>query len=218
MVILGADLQLEGITTQPVVRTGRARSAGRRDSAQSAEAGQSRRETGLRHQAPAGLRRRRSSSPRAAPRPSGGNRCQGRSRQKLPKNRPKVHVTTSARTLYWRACLALRDCRVESSSRSAVELFTIQCTTCRARLKVNDESVIGDILACPKCGSMVQVVPPVGWKRSAEGRALAEPLVSAPQIAPQIASSTPASPKAKAAAARAAGTAAPPCPAAAGTG
>jgi hypothetical protein len=47
----------------------------------------------------------------------------------------------------------------------AVELFAIQCTTCQARLKVNDESVIGQILACPKCGSMVQVVPPVGWKR-----------------------------------------------------
>ncbi len=26
--------------------------------------------------------------------------------------------------------------------------------------------MIGDILACPKCGSMVQVVPPVGWSRS----------------------------------------------------
>ena len=49
-----------------------------------------------------------------------------------------------------------------------MELFIIQCTTCRARLKVNDESVIGDILACPKCGSMVQVVPPVGWQRMGE--------------------------------------------------
>lgn len=46
-----------------------------------------------------------------------------------------------------------------------MELFTIQCTTCKARLIVKDESVIGDILACPKCQSMVQVVPPVGWKR-----------------------------------------------------
>jgi hypothetical protein len=48
-----------------------------------------------------------------------------------------------------------------------VELFTIQCTTCRARLKVNDESVIGDILGCPKCGSMVQVVPPSDWRNPA---------------------------------------------------
>ncbi|MBI3837197.1 MAG: hypothetical protein HY288_04590 [Planctomycetia bacterium] len=47
-----------------------------------------------------------------------------------------------------------------------MELFIIHCTTCKARLKVKDESVIGDILACPKCSSMVHVVPPVGWKRS----------------------------------------------------
>lgn len=46
-----------------------------------------------------------------------------------------------------------------------MELFTLQCTTCQARLKVKDESAIGDIVACPKCGSMVQIVPPVGWQR-----------------------------------------------------
>src|SRR5262249_5247527 len=57
----------------------------------------------------------------------------------------------------------------------AVELFTIQCTTCRARLKVKDESVIGDILACPKCGSMVQVVPPVDWKSAGETAIAAQP-------------------------------------------
>jgi len=44
-----------------------------------------------------------------------------------------------------------------------VELFAIHCTTCKARLIVKDESVIGDILSCPKCHSMVQVVPPPGW-------------------------------------------------------
>jgi len=42
-------------------------------------------------------------------------------------------------------------------------LFSFTCTTCQARLAVHDESSIGAILACPKCGSMVQVVPPVGW-------------------------------------------------------
>jgi hypothetical protein len=47
-----------------------------------------------------------------------------------------------------------------------VELFIIHCTTCKARLKVQHESAIGDILACPKCSSMVHVVPPIGWKRS----------------------------------------------------
>ncbi len=44
-----------------------------------------------------------------------------------------------------------------------MELFAIHCTTCKARLIVKDESVIGDILSCPKCHSMVQIVPPPGW-------------------------------------------------------
>jgi outer membrane biosynthesis protein TonB len=67
-----------------------------------------------------------------------------------------------------------------------VELFVIQCTTCHARLKVNDESVIGDILGCPKCGSMVQVVPPVDWKRSQSAAAVvAAPVTSAPASQPQ---------------------------------
>ncbi len=58
-----------------------------------------------------------------------------------------------------------------------MELFTIHCTTCRARLKVNDESAIGKILACPKCHSMVQVVPPVGWQSAAAAAATPGELV-----------------------------------------
>jgi len=38
-------------------------------------------------------------------------------------------------------------------------MFTLRCTTCDARLGVQDETLIGQILACPKCGSMVHVVP-----------------------------------------------------------
>jgi hypothetical protein len=45
-----------------------------------------------------------------------------------------------------------------------MELFAIKCTTCQARLKVRDAAAIGQILACPKCGSMVQVAPPTGWR------------------------------------------------------
>ena len=40
-----------------------------------------------------------------------------------------------------------------------MEPFSIACTTCQARLRVRDESVIGQILTCPKCGSMVLVEP-----------------------------------------------------------
>ncbi len=41
-----------------------------------------------------------------------------------------------------------------------VELFKITCVTCRAGLSVRNESIIGQIIACPQCGSMVQVVSP----------------------------------------------------------
>ncbi|MCA9123167.1 MAG: hypothetical protein H6822_00255 [Planctomycetaceae bacterium] len=40
-----------------------------------------------------------------------------------------------------------------------MEPFSIACTTCQARLRVRDESAIGQILTCPKCGSMVLVEP-----------------------------------------------------------
>jgi len=43
-----------------------------------------------------------------------------------------------------------------------VPAFSIFCTTCKARLKVRDESIVGQILMCPKCGSMVLVEPPAG--------------------------------------------------------
>jgi DNA-directed RNA polymerase subunit RPC12/RpoP len=39
-------------------------------------------------------------------------------------------------------------------------MFTIQCTTCNAKLKVKNEELIGQILACPKCGGMVLVQQP----------------------------------------------------------
>ena len=52
-----------------------------------------------------------------------------------------------------------------------MEPFAIQCATCKARLKVRDYAAIGQILACPKCGSMVQVQPPADWVPSADGGA-----------------------------------------------
>jgi hypothetical protein len=44
-----------------------------------------------------------------------------------------------------------------------VEAFRVTCETCRSRLKIRSPEVIGQIHACPKCGSMVQIVPPAGW-------------------------------------------------------
>ncbi|MDR2117432.1 MAG: hypothetical protein LBP87_13735 [Planctomycetaceae bacterium] len=39
-------------------------------------------------------------------------------------------------------------------------MFTIQCTTCNAKLVVKNEELIGQILACPKCGGMVLIQQP----------------------------------------------------------
>ena len=44
-----------------------------------------------------------------------------------------------------------------------VEPFNIICKTCTARLKVRKKSLVGQTLACPKCGEMVTVEAPEGW-------------------------------------------------------
>lgn len=50
----------------------------------------------------------------------------------------------------------------------ATGLFSITCTTCQAKLRVRNVEAIGQILACPRCHSMVQVVPPPGWSGQAD--------------------------------------------------
>ena len=40
------------------------------------------------------------------------------------------------------------------------EPYTIECMTCGAHLRVEREEAIGEILACPQCQSMVQILPP----------------------------------------------------------
>ncbi|MHB1035205.1 MAG: hypothetical protein ACYC35_10715 [Pirellulales bacterium] len=45
-----------------------------------------------------------------------------------------------------------------------MNLFSIICTTCHARLNVRDPAAIGQILACPRCSSMVLVEAPADWK------------------------------------------------------
>lgn len=42
-------------------------------------------------------------------------------------------------------------------------LFSVSCTTCRAKISVRKKEAIGQILECPKCGSMVMISPPEGW-------------------------------------------------------
>jgi hypothetical protein len=69
-----------------------------------------------------------------------------------------------------------------------VELFKITCVTCQARLSVRNASAIGQILACPRCGSMVQVVAPA----SAPGVRAATPVAGA-SIAAAVPPPVPAS-------------------------
>jgi hypothetical protein len=57
-----------------------------------------------------------------------------------------------------------------------VEAFRVICETCRSRLKIRSAEAIGQIHACPKCGSMVHIMPPAGWMEDA---APAAPLVVA---------------------------------------
>lgn len=42
-------------------------------------------------------------------------------------------------------------------------LFSITCGTCDSKLQVRSSSAIGQVLACPKCRSMVKVEAPEGW-------------------------------------------------------
>ncbi len=69
-----------------------------------------------------------------------------------------------------------------------MEPFVIQCTTCRARLKVTDPALVGDIVGCPKCESFVQVTPPAGWQAPASGTT-----VTAVVLKPKSAMGGPAS-------------------------
>ena len=86
--------------------------------------------------------------------------------------RPRFNRTDSSGTIGCRdrgrhsTCRPLGGCTFESSSIVGfrVEPFSITCTTCQARLRVRDASAIGQILGCPKCGSMVMVQPPPGYE------------------------------------------------------
>ena len=54
--------------------------------------------------------------------------------------------------------------------------FRVQCETCQSWLKVRDEGFVGEVHACPKCGSMVLIAAPIG-------EATAQPAVAAPIVA-----------------------------------
>ena len=59
-----------------------------------------------------------------------------------------------------------------------MEPFRVICETCRSRLKIRSAEAIGEIHACPKCGSMVQIVPPADWSGRAASPAAAAVLAT----------------------------------------
>lgn len=63
--------------------------------------------------------------------------------------------------------------------------FRVTCETCKSRLKVRSAEAIGEIHACPKCGSMVQIVPPADWnlEQVAAGAAISTTSAAEPAIA-----------------------------------
>ncbi len=63
-------------------------------------------------------------------------------------------------------------------------IFSITCTTCQARLIVRSEAAIGAILECPRCESMVQVIPPEGWKPTPPPAQA--PLAALPAVPPPL--------------------------------
>lgn len=45
-----------------------------------------------------------------------------------------------------------------------MEPFSLTCRSCAVKLKVANPQLIGQTLACPKCGTMIRVEHPSGWK------------------------------------------------------
>jgi hypothetical protein len=72
--------------------------------------------------------------------------------------------------------------------------FSVTCETCGARLKVRDESLVGEIHSCPKCTSMVLIVLPESFRESHSPESSIggpEPLASGPETATESKSSLP---------------------------
>ncbi len=62
--------------------------------------------------------------------------------------------------------------QMSADEEPLVELFKIICVTCQAKLSVRNESLIGQIVACPRCDSMVEIISPAV---AAVAPAVAEP-------------------------------------------
>lgn len=74
-------------------------------------------------------------------------------------------------------------------------LFRVHCPTCQARLKVTSRALIGQIVNCPKCGSMVEIAEPGGDDPQPSKSSKNEPKRSKPKpVAPPAAAAPAAAP------------------------
>ena len=68
--------------------------------------------------------------------------------------------------------------------------FQVVCTSCESILEVRNPELVGQIVACPKCGSMVMLVPP---ESQPTNQAVSQPSVEPP--IPEPPTSVPAQPE-----------------------
>ena len=66
-------------------------------------------------------------------------------------------------------------------------MFSVICTTCEAKIVVKNDALIGQIAACPKCGSMVLIAPPENKPAPvSENSDIAKPSSAIPPVVPPI--------------------------------
>lgn len=69
--------------------------------------------------------------------------------------------------------------------------FRVQCETCQSWLKVRDEGFVGEVHACPKCGSMVLIAAPAAASTTGSTSAPAAPVVAVMGDTLEVASPPP---------------------------
>lgn len=70
----------------------------------------------------------------------------------------------------------------------SLDSFPVICETCNARLRVKDPAARGQIRACPKCGSMVHLVPPTSLALGDLAESESTPLPTTSAAEPDFAS------------------------------
>jgi hypothetical protein len=65
-------------------------------------------------------------------------------------------------------------------------MFSITCESCTAKLKVRNPALINQVLACPKCGSMIKILPPEDFANDVQDQASPTPDGKAARFRPVV--------------------------------